>query len=156
MKSKIYILIAFFVMFLSINNVYALDKKEVTEGVKNTENHIIMVLEDQHFGINGSNTGTGGNVSCDQLIDSSVKDLINEVLSYPKYIIPAIIIFLGTMDMFKAIIAGKEDEMKKALRTLIKRVIIGILIFLVPAFINAIIWLANIAWEGSGLATCPM
>ncbi len=79
---------------------------------------------------------------------SSIAYIINEVLMYPKIIIPILIIILGTLDFFKAVIAQKEDDMKKAQMTFIKRVIIGVAIFLIPVLINVIMYLADIVWEG--------
>ena len=95
-------------------------------------------------------------LSFEELFDPSIMELINDVLKYPRFIVPIIIIVLGTLDFFKAVMAGKEDEMKKAQKTFIKRVIIGVLVFLVPVLINAIMWLANIAWEGLGYSTCNL
>ena len=115
----------------------------------------------QKFNTNPNYGGSGvetsnGTMSCSELFDQSVIDLINQILRYPRYIVPGIILALGTLDLFKAVIAGKEDEMKKAQRTFIKRVIIGVCVFLVPVIINAIIWLANIAWQGLGYTTCNL
>ena len=107
------------------------------------------------YGTNGINT-SNSQLSCEQLFDSSIIDLVNDILKYPRYIVPILILALGTLDLFKAVIAGKEDEMKKAQSTFIKRIIIGVGVFLVPVFINAIMWLANIAWEGLGFTTCNL
>ena len=156
MKYKKYLIIIAFVMFFSINNVYAYNDNSDNNIILNNTNNMITFLDNQKFGIDGYNDNTQANMSCDQLIDSSVKELLNDVLKYPKYIVPIIIVLLGTIDMFKAVTAGKEDDMSKALKTLIKRIIIGVLIFLVPMFINVIIWLANLAWEGLGYTTCQM
>ena len=98
--------------------------------------------------------GTSVNVTCDELFDANLKKLINDVLLYPKYIVPSLIIVYGSVDFFKAVIAQKEDDMKKAQKTFIKRIIMGILVFFVPVFINAIMSLANIVWEGMGYTSC--
>ena len=95
-------------------------------------------------------------MSCGELFDQEIIDLINEILQYPRLIVPGIILVLGTLDLFKAVIAGKEDEMKKAQKTFIKRLIIGVCVFMVPVFINAIMWLANLAWQGLGYTTCSL
>ena len=95
-------------------------------------------------------------MTCEELFDPSIIELINDILKYPRYIVPGIIFVLGTLDFFKAVTAGKEDEMKKAQRTFVKRVIIGVCVFLVPVLINGIIWLANMAWEGLGYTTCSL
>ena len=108
-----------------------------------------------HYNSDGIET-SDRTMSCEELFDSSIIELINDILKYPRYIVPAIVIVLGTLDLFKAVIAGKEDEMKKAQKTFIKRIIIGVCVFLVPVFIDAIIWLANIAWQGLGYSTCSL
>lgn len=105
-------------------------------------------------------SGTDVNVDCNEIFGSksdpdSIAYLVNKILEYPRYIVPALVILLGTLDLFKAVIAGKEDEMKKAQRTLIKRVIIGVLVFLVPVLINVIMWLADIVWSG-GYTHCNL
>ena len=105
-------------------------------------------------------SGTDVDVTCNEIFGSktdpeSISYLVNKILSYPRYIIPAIIVLMGTLDFFKAVIAGKEDEMKKAQRTFIKRVIIGVCVFLVPLLINGIMWLADIVWSG-GYTHCNL
>lgn len=105
------------------------------------------------YSANGITTSTEVG-SCNDLFDASIIEIINDILKYPRYIVPALVLVLGTVDFFKAVVAQKEDEMKKAQMTFIKRVIIGVMVFLVPVFINAIIWLANLAWKGLGYTTC--
>ena len=46
--------------------------------------------------------------------------------------------------------------MKKAQKTFIKRVIVGVAVFLIPVIINALMWLADIAWEGLGYTHCDI
>lgn len=79
---------------------------------------------------------------------NSISHLVNEILMYPRIIVPALVIVLGSVDFFKAVVAGKEDEMKKAQSAFIKRVVIGVAVFLIPVLVNAIMYLADIAWQG--------
>ena len=107
-----------------------------------------------------TDSGTDVNVDCNEIFGSkddpdSIAYLVNEILKYPRYIVPALVILLGTLDLFKAVIAGKEDEMKKAQKTFVKRIIIGVCVFLVPILINAIMWLADIVWSG-GYTACNL
>ena len=107
------------------------------------------------------NSGTDVEVNCDEIFGSkndeeSIAYLVNEILKYPRYIVPVLLILFGTLDFFKAVIAGKEDEMKKAQKTFIKRVIVGVAVFLIPVIINALMWLADIAWEGLGYTHCDI
>lgn len=92
-------------------------------------------------------------VSCEGIFgdpndSNSLRYLINEILTYPRIIVPILIIGLGFLDLGKAVIASKEDEMKKAQSTFIKRLIIGVAVFLVPAIVNLIMYLADILWNG--------
>ena len=50
--------------------------------------------------------------------------------------IPIALIIFGMIDLGKAVIAGKEDEMKKAQGTLIKRFLYAILIFFVVTLVS--------------------
>ena len=52
------------------------------------------------------------------------------------FIIPMGLIVIVIVDLAKSVIAGKEDEMKKAQGTLIKRVIYAIAIFLVITIVT--------------------
>ena len=86
---------------------------------------------------------------------NSLNYLINDILKYPRIIVPLIVIVLGSLDLAKAILAPKEDEMKKAQKTFIKRVLIGITIYLVPIIVNLLMYLADIVWEGA-FETCGL
>ena len=118
----------------------------------------INVSSNQFDTMKKDNSSYSGDISCNGIFGSkddpnSLRYLINEILMYPKIIIPAIVIGLGTLDFAKAVMASKEDEMKKAQKTFIKRVIIGITIFFVPLIMNVIMYLADIVWNGA-FSTC--
>ena len=61
----------------------------------------------------------------------TVLGLLVGVINLIKFFVPVLLILFGTLDLAKAVIAGKEDEMKKAQGTLIKRVIYAVAVFLV-------------------------
>lgn len=64
--------------------------------------------------------------------------IIGHVISLAKILIPIVIIGFGIMDLFKAITGSKDDEIKKAIRSIIMRAIAGVCIFFLPAFIDLI------------------
>lgn len=92
-------------------------------------------------------------VNCQSLwpVISLVK---NGVIPLIQIGIPIILIILGMLDLGKAVVASKEDEMKKAQSTFIKRVIIGVVVFFVPTVVNIVMDLADIVWEGMGYTIC--
>ena len=61
--------------------------------------------------------------------------LVGWVLTLFKVAIPLIIIAMGMFDFGKAVVAEKEDEIKKQTKRLIYRVIAGIVIFFVPSIV---------------------
>ena len=65
--------------------------------------------------------------------------IINNILRWIKYILPAIVIILGIIDFIKAIASDKEDEMKKAQKRFIIRLISAALVFIVPLIITFIL-----------------
>lgn len=67
--------------------------------------------------------------NCGGLLD--VVRLIRNVIDLLKWLIPIALILFGLIDLGKAVMAGKEDEMKKAQGTLIKRVIYAVAVFLI-------------------------
>lgn len=66
---------------------------------------------------------------CDGL--RPVINIVKNLMNLLKWGIPILLIVFGTLDLGKAVMAGKEDEMKKAQGTLIKRVIYAVAVFLV-------------------------
>lgn len=69
--------------------------------------------------------------------------LIHNVIDILKLIIPIGLILFGLIDLGKAVIAGKEDEMKKAQGTLMKRVIYAVAVFLIVVIVEFAIGLVG-------------
>ena len=86
--------------------------------------------------------------------ENSLAYMINMILGYVRIIVPILVIIFGLFDLGKAVIASKEDEMRKAQSTFIKRVLIGVVVFFVPTVVNIVMELADIVWEGMGYTIC--
>ena len=84
-------------------------------------------------------------VDCETLLGEDLINKINSYLNIIKIAVPIIIIGLGIADFTKAVFAG-EDDMKKAQKQFIKRLVIAILVFLTPTLINLLLSLANKVW----------
>lgn len=52
--------------------------------------------------------------------------------------VPIILIILGTIDLGKAVIASKEDEIKNAQKMLVKRAIFAVAIFFVVTIVSLV------------------
>ena len=70
-----------------------------------------------------------------------------------KIVIPIVLIVMGSIDLAKAVVASKDDEIKKAVSSLVKRAVLGILIFFIPTILSFVVELIggdNIYDEDSG------
>ena len=67
--------------------------------------------------------------------------------------VPFVLIIFGSLDFFKAIVAGDEKEMKQKRKPFVHRVISAIIILLLPSIVNLI--MKNIAKsQNSSFARC--
>ena len=76
--------------------------------------------------------------ACGGLLD--VVTIIRKVVDVIKILIPIGLIVYGLLDLGKAVIASKEDEMKKAQGTLVKRCIYAAAVFLV---VNLVVFITG-------------
>ena len=61
--------------------------------------------------------------------------LVGYIITIFKVAIPLVIVGLGMFDFGKAVVAEKEDEIKKQTKRLLYRVVAGIVIFFVPTIV---------------------
>ena len=81
--------------------------------------------------------------NCRGVISTAVKQMVDKYLGYVRIIVPIMILFLGVLDFAKAMSASKEDEMKKAQKRFVIRLVAGALVFLAPTIVNLIIDILN-------------
>ena len=78
---------------------------------------------------------------------------INLMLEIVKWSVPLLLIVLGTIDMFKAVVSGDEKMVKETQESFIKRLLYGVLIFLIPFLVKFVLSLIsdNIVVDNQGL-----
>lgn len=67
---------------------------------------------------------------------NSVIALVGYFIQIIYWIVPIVIIILGMTDYAKAIISNDEKSLTKATSTLVRRIVSGIVIFMVPTLIS--------------------
>ena len=65
-----------------------------------------------------------------------VVNLLRNIIRIIQFGIPFLLILFGMLDLGKAVMAGKEDEMKKFQGALIKRFMYAVLVFLVVPLVT--------------------
>ena len=83
--------------------------------------------------------------------------VVKTILGVIQIAIPIALIVLGTIDLGKAVIASKEEDIKKNQGILIKRVIAAVLVFLVATIVTFAMGLIGgtawtDCWKSSGCA----
>lgn len=62
--------------------------------------------------------------------------IVGNVLFVFKIVIPLLLMVFGMIDLGKAVVGAKDDEIKKSLKQLMMRAIAAVAIFLVPTIIS--------------------
>ena len=69
-------------------------------------------------------------------IPKKVPELTSAAVTIIQVAIPIILVMLGTLDLFKGITAGKEDEIKKGQQLFIKRLAVAAVVFLIVIIVK--------------------
>ena len=67
---------------------------------------------------------------------ANIWQIVGWVLLIFKIVIPVLLIIFGMIDLGKAVIASKSDEVKKATSSLAMRAVAAVAIFLIPTIIG--------------------
>lgn len=86
----------------------------------------------------GTDLGTK-NGFCSQ--SANIWQVVGYLLLVFRIVIPIVLIILGMLDLGKAVVSSKDDEIKKAAKQLMFRAIAAIAIFFVPTIVTVLIGL---------------
>lgn len=80
-------------------------------------------------------------VSCGNVTDipKIIPKLTSLAITIVQIAVPIILVLMGSLDLFKGITAGKEDEMKKGQQMFIKRLIVGAVIFFIVVIVKFLV-----------------
>lgn len=81
----------------------------------------------------------GGKLSFDSVLPTSVSTIINIM----KVVIPILVVFFGLLDLGKAVMSQKEDDIKKNQGLLVKRLIVAVLVFFVVSLVQFLVSLVG-------------
>lgn len=84
--------------------------------------------------------------NCGEIIGSDMSELLRNIVNVSRILIPILLNVLGIVDFAKAIFSGNEEGMKKAQAKFIKRLIIGVVIFLIPSLLKLVLNVAHKIW----------
>lgn len=82
--------------------------------------------------------------TCESVLGEKMINLLQDLFTWIKIVVPLLVLTLIIIDMVKAVLAGNEDQMKKAQSAAIKRLIIGVALFFLPNLVNLILEIAGL------------
>lgn len=88
--------------------------------------------------------------ACDFFDSTSANNAFTKIIGLAKLavriiqiVVPIVLIILGSVDIAKAVIAGKEDETQKSWKKFTKRLMSAVIVFLIPFIVGVILTLFN-------------
>lgn len=72
------------------------------------------------------------------VIDSMIPSLVTTIINVIKIGVPILLIIFGMLDLGRAVMAQKEDEIKKGWQTFIKRMIAAAVVFFVVVIVQLV------------------
>lgn len=87
-------------------------------------------------------------------IPSELKQIISAIITLIKIAVPILLVIYGMLDLGKAVMSQKEDEIKKGQQTFLKRLVAAALVFLVIFITQFIINIIPKGDQGDGFWTC--
>ena len=84
-----------------------------------------------------------GENMCSREEIQNVMRLVGYIIMFIKLFVPLIIIGQGVFIFYNGVKAGKEDELKKCVQTLGKRILTGVIIMLLPTIIDVALSTVN-------------
>lgn len=90
------------------------------------------------------------NIDCG-IFSGEFEKFLKSALALIRFAVPLIIIGLGIVDFIKATAAQDDSLIKKAANTLVKRMVIGVIIFVLPTLLEFILAIADIPYGTCGI-----
>lgn len=85
-------------------------------------------------------------------LPKKVLEISNTVVNIMQIAVPVVLVLFGMIDLVKAISSQKEDDLKKAQGVLIKRLIMGVLVYFVVVIVKLL--LSAIGGNTDGIWKC--
>ena len=95
-------------------------------------------------------------VSCGPLhnIPARLPFIISMIYNILKIAVPIVIVIFGMIDLLKAVIAQKDDEIKKGQHTFIKRLIAGAIVFFVMVIVQLVVSVVADSTDQDNIMSC--
>lgn len=85
------------------------------------------------------------------VIDSKIPNTVHTIIVVIKIVVPVLLVIFGMLDLFKGVMAQKEDEIKKSQQLFVKRLIAGAIVFFVISIVQLLV---SFVADDGGIMDC--
>lgn len=155
---KIIVVIICLVVCLFTSNVYATSNSNsnstsnsnaTSTKTSNRKPNADFMVVDNYVSCGGT-----GSSALIKNIPSILPKITSSVYNAVMVIVPVALILFGIIDLIKGIMSQKEDEIKKGRDSLVKRLVIGIVIFLIVMLVKLFVNIINGGNDSSKIIGC--
>ena len=86
-------------------------------------------------------------------IPAMITNIIGYIVTGIKIGVPVLLVIFGMMDLGKAVMSSKEDEIKKAQTTFLKRLMVAAFVFFVITIVQFLVGILDNAGKKDGQST---
>ncbi len=154
MKFRFFKILFVVITFLTLNitTVYAVDSN--TTSSSNVSNETSTVPNAKFMAVD-QYVSCGGSSPIIKRIPSIIPNITTSVYNIIMVLVPIILIVMGSIDLVKGLMSQKDDEIKKGRDAFTKRLITGIIIFLIVLIVKFFVSaLASITGSSSKILNC--
>jgi len=123
------------------------------DGVRVNDYKIKLELSNKKTIINDGDLYSCGNGMINNIPSRFVK-ITSAIVNILKILIPVAIIIFGMIDLFKAIVSQKDDEIKKGQKVFFSRLIAGVIVFLVIFIVQMVVRFVSDKSESANIISC--
>lgn len=155
MKKIGYIFLILLMLGISIAPVRAIDP-DVYHGETGTEEDTSDRSETWgDTSIDKNNTNTYKKIACgDTQIPYIAPKIVSTIITVLQIATPILLIIFGSLDLVKAVITQKEDEIKKGQHTFVRRLLAGAVVFLAFYIVEVVIGIVAPHNENQNMWNC--
>ena len=99
---------------------------------------LVLLLPQVVFAVDKASCGEVGHGGISG-IPTKIPELTSFIIIVMQVATAVILIIVGSIDLFKGLTSGKEDEMKKGQQTFVKRLIVGVLVFFIVLIVKLLV-----------------
>lgn len=156
---KLIVFIICLIVCLCTNNVYAASNSNSnsnTTSSSSTSSTTSNKKPNADFMIvdNYVSCGRSGSSALIKNIPSILPKITSSIYNTVMVVVPVALILLGIVDLVKGIMSQKEDEIKKGRESLVKRLITGVIVFLIVMLVKLFVNIINGGNDSSKIIGC--